>query len=112
MVPGLLLFLFGWAYPHFLETRPVWAYLYLAPTGLIPCPTLSILTGLVLILDGLGSRTICLVFGLAGLLYGVIGVFRLGVVIDAVLILGAFALLAVAFAKKPTPAIPARTGYK
>lgn len=112
MIPGILLFLFGWAYPHFLETRPIWAYLYLAPTGLIPCPTLSLLTGLVLILDGLGSRTIPLVFGLAGLLYGAIGVFRLGVAIDAVLILGAFVLLAVAFARKRTPAGPAGTGYK
>jgi len=111
-IPGILLFLFGWAYPHFLETRPIWAYLYLAPTGLIPCPTLSILTGLVLILDGLGSRTICLVLGLAGLLYGAIGVFRLSVAIDAVLILGAFALLAVAFAGKRTPAGPAGTGHK
>ncbi|MBP1770769.1 MAG: hypothetical protein H6P96_1387, partial [Candidatus Aminicenantes bacterium] len=41
-----------------------------------------------------------------------IGVFRLGVAIDAVLILGAFALLAVAFAGKRTLAGPAGTGHK
>ena len=50
---GAAMFLFGWAYPHFLETDSFVRYLYAAPTGLIPCPTLSIAIGLVLVLNGL-----------------------------------------------------------
>jgi hypothetical protein len=100
-VPGIALFLFGWAYPHFLPEEPVWAYLYRAPTGLIPCPTLAIVIGLALVADGLRSRAFGLALGLAGLLYGAIGVFRLGVTIDAALLAGAVLMLAVAFRKPP-----------
>jgi hypothetical protein len=101
LVPGIALFLFGWAYPHFLEGEPAWVYLYRAPTGLIPCPTLSIVIGLTLVADGFRSRAFGLTLGLAGLLYGAIGVFRLGVTIDAVLLAGAVLMLAVAFRKPP-----------
>ena len=103
LVPGLALFLFGWAYPHFLPGEPAWVYLYRAPTGLIPCPTLSIVIGLTVIADGLRSRAFGLTLGLAGLLYGAIGVFRLGVAIDAVLLAGAVLMLAVAFRKPSGP---------
>lgn len=39
---GLSLVAFGWMYPHFLEGGSVVRYLYAAPTGLVPCPTLSV----------------------------------------------------------------------
>jgi hypothetical protein len=94
LFPGLALFAFGWAYPHFLETVSFLPYLYAAPTGLIPCPTLLIVIGLALVLDGLGSRALCVILGIAGLLYGIIGVARLGVVIDWELLLGAAIILA------------------
>jgi hypothetical protein len=94
LFPGLALFAFGWAYPHFLETVSFLPYLYAAPTGLIPCPTLLIVIGLALVLDGLGSRALCVTLGIAGLLYGIIGVARLGVVIDWELLLGAAIILA------------------
>jgi hypothetical protein len=94
LFPGLALFAFGWAYPHFLETLSFLPYLYAAPTGLIPCPTLLIVIGLALVLDGLGSRALCVTLGIAGLLYGIIGVARLGVVIDWELLLGAAIILA------------------
>ncbi len=103
LAPGIALFLFGWFYPHFLDGAPVTAYLYLAPTGLIPCPTLSIVIGLALIAGGLDSRAVGLALGLTGLFYGITGVFRLGVAIDAALILGAILILAAAFRKKPLP---------
>lgn len=90
-VPGGLLFLFGWAYPHFLETPTSVAYLYAAPTGLLPCPTLSIVIGLTLLLGGLGSGAWLLLLGAAGSLYGLIGAIRLGVTIDGVLLAGAAA---------------------
>jgi len=95
--PGLALFVFGWAYPHFLGSAALLPYLYKAPTGLIPCPTLAIVIGLALILDGLGSRRLCLALGLVGLFFGVFGVARLGVAIDWTLLLGAAVILARAF---------------
>jgi hypothetical protein len=99
-IPGILLFIFGWVYPHFLE-NPSWlAYLYAAPTGTIPCPTLSIVIGAILILDGLASRALCVLLAIAGLLYGIIGVVQLQVIIDGVLISGSIAVLICAFANK------------
>jgi hypothetical protein len=94
LFPGLALFAFGWAYPHFLDSASLLPYLYQAPTGLIPCPTLAIVIGLTLVLDGLGSRALCLILGTVGVFYGVIGVARLGVVIDWTLLLGAVLILA------------------
>jgi hypothetical protein len=106
LLPGLALFVFGWIYPHFLDTSTFLPYLYMAPTGLIPCPTLSIVIGLALVLDGLGSRALCVMLGSAGLLYGAIGVARLGVRLDWGLLLGAVLILARA-ARRPLPADPA-----
>jgi hypothetical protein len=106
LFPGLALFAFGWAYPHFLDSVSFLPYLYRAPTGLIPCPTLAIVIGLALVLDGLGSRALCLALGVAGLFYGVTGVVRLGVVIDWTLLLGAAVLLARA-ALRPAMTKPA-----
>jgi len=100
MIPGIIMFLFGWAYPHFLDTPSFLPYLYSAPTGLIPCPTLSIVIGMFLVLNGLGSRSLSLLLGLAGLLYAIIGAGRLGVSIDSVLFLGAVVTLIVALAGK------------
>jgi len=99
MIPGIILFLFGWVYPHFLETTSFFPYLYSAPTGLIPCPTLSIVIGLFLILDCLGSRALSLILGLSGLFYGLIGAFRLRVSIDGVLLLGAVITLVLALTR-------------
>lgn len=97
VVPAALLITFGWVYPHFLTAdRPI-DYLYAAPTGLIPCPTLSFVIGVTLLLRGLGSRLWCLVLAIAGLLYGVFGAAMLGVLIDWVLFFGAVAMAYVAF---------------
>jgi len=92
-VLGALLFVFGWFYPHFLAVSSWVAYLYSAPTGLIPCPTLSIVIGLALILNGLSSRWWSLVIGIVGLFYGVLGVLRLGVTLDVGLIVGALVIV-------------------
>lgn len=100
LIPGILLFLFGWVYPHFLEAPSWLVYLYATPIGTIPCPTLSIVIGTVLILDGLASRTLCIVLAIAGLLYGIIGAVILQVMIDGILIAGSIAVLIRAFSKK------------
>jgi hypothetical protein len=90
---GALLFAFGWIYPHFLNTSSFLPYLYSAPTGLIPCPTLSTVIGIGLILGGLGSRAWSLVLGLTGIFYGIFGGARLGVWIDWILVLGALTIV-------------------
>jgi hypothetical protein len=87
VISGALMFIFGWAYPHFLDASSYLVYVYSAPTGLIPCPTLSIIIGSTLIVDGLGSRAWSLVLGATGIFYGAFGAFVLGVTLDLVLLI-------------------------
>lgn len=94
---GVLMFLFGWIYPHFLDTTSFLPYLYAAPTGLVPCPTLSIVIGLSLMVDGFHSRKWSLVLGATGLFYGLFGALRLGVTLDFFLLFGAILLIAEVF---------------
>ncbi len=94
---GGFMFLFGWIYPHFLNTSSLLTYLYAAPTGLVPCPTLSIVIGLGLIVGGLESRAWSLTLGITGLFYGLFGALRLGVTLDLVLILGALLIVLAIF---------------
>jgi hypothetical protein len=96
-VAGVVLALFGWVYPHFLTGGSWLRYLYRAPTGLIPCPTLSLVIGLALLANGFSSRAWSLCLGVVGVFYGLFGAFRLGVRIDLVLLFGAIALLVLAF---------------
>lgn len=86
---GIIMLIFGLAYPHFLETNNILGYLYASPFGLIPCPTLSAVIGFMLVYRGFGSKYAMLVMIVSGLFYGVFGVFKLGVYIDIVLIFGA-----------------------
>ncbi len=96
VLAGGAIVLFGWVYPHFLQERSSVAYLYAAPTGLVPCPTLSLMIGISLLAGGLESRTWSMVLSAAGLFYGVFGAFRLGVHLDVALLAGALTLLALA----------------
>ena len=91
-VSGVLLLTFAWVYPHFLHARTWAEHIYAAPLGLIPCPTLAAVTGVTLVLGLLESRTWSLTVAVVGLAYGAIGIFRLGVRIDVVLLAGAAAL--------------------
>jgi hypothetical protein len=90
---ALSLVAFSWVYPHFLEDRSVLVYLYAAPLGLLPCPTLSAVIGLALLARGFESRSWSTVLAGLGLAYGVYGSLRLGVAIDGVLVAGALTLL-------------------
>jgi hypothetical protein len=93
LVLGLAMLVFGLVYPHFVRPGSLLAPLYSAPTGVVPCPTLSLVIGATLVADGLGSRAWSLVLAGAGLFYGLFGVLRLGVMLDVGLIVGAAALL-------------------
>lgn len=94
-VAGSVLVAFGWFYPHFFRESSTFHYAVVAPLGVIPCPTLSFLIGATLLAGGM-SPLWSGVLGLGGLFYGVVGVLRLGVRIDIVLVLGAVVLLAIA----------------
>ena len=100
VMAGGFLTAFGWAYPHFLEGASWVTYLYAAPLGLIPCPTLSGVVGVALVADGLGSRAWALIVAAGAVGYGLIGAFRLGVVIDAILLAGAIFLALVVMVRR------------
>ncbi len=90
---GILMIAFGLFYPHFIETNSWIKYLYASPAGLIPCPTLSVLIGFLLVYNGFGSQTIIFTFILLGLFYGLFGVFKLAVHLDLGLIFGTLVLI-------------------
>jgi predicted lysophospholipase L1 biosynthesis ABC-type transport system permease subunit len=93
---GAFLVAFGWAYPHFLTTDHWTTYLYAAPFGLLPCPTLSAVIGLTLMLGMLRSKAWSVTVAAAGLIYGAMGVFGLGVTLDYGLLIGSAILGVVA----------------
>ena len=96
-VPGAILLVFGWTYPHFLLTESWTEYVYAAPFGVIPCPTLSAAIGATLLIRNLGTTAWKVILILSGLLYGAVGTFSLAVRLDAIL-LGGTLVLAVATA--------------
>ena len=89
---GLALTTFGLVYPHFLRAESWFEYLYAAPFGLVPCPTLAALIGVSLLAGSFGSRPWAATIAGASLIYGLIGVAALGVWLDAVLVAGAMIL--------------------
>lgn len=93
MIIGILMIVFGLVYPHFINADLFLKYLYASPVGLIPCPTLSVLTGILLLYNGLCSKSITLTFIGFGLFYGIFGVLKLTVYIDIFLIFGSISLL-------------------
>jgi hypothetical protein len=68
---------------------------------LIPCPTLSIVIGFTLLANGMSSRYWSLSLAVLGLFYGLFGILRLQVQIDAGLLIGATTLTILAFSLKP-----------
>lgn len=88
---GAIIFLSGFFYPHFLE-QDLWSYLYAAPVGLVPCPTLLTITGLVLVFNTSQLKLWFVVLTLVDFFYGVFGVMKLNVYLDLILIAGAILL--------------------
>ena len=92
-IAGLLLIIFGLIYPEFLKTDSFLEFAYAAPTGLIPCPTLCVLTGFALLYKGFGSVLWSLTIVAAGLFYGLFGVFYLRINLDWFLVAGSLILM-------------------
>lgn len=106
---------FGWLYPHFLVGDP-WRYLYAAPLGLVPCPTLSMAIGLALLVPG-GRRAWSLTLASIGVFYALFGALRLGVLIDFGLLAGALALAVLATTAirskwRPRASLPTESGAR
>jgi hypothetical protein len=93
VVIGIIMIAFGFVYPHFIKANSLFEYVYASPAGLIPCPTLSLLIGILLLFNALGSAAISLSFIIFGLFYGLFGMFKLGVTIDIFLLFGSISLL-------------------
>ncbi len=109
VIAGFLLVAFGWVYPHFLNTQSFLPYLYSAPVGIAPCPTLISVIGMALALGAFDSRSWGIVLAAVGLFYGLFGTLRLGVGLDWALAAGAAGLLAWCLAAGKEPATkPAR----
>ena len=92
---GAALVVFGWVYPHFVSTESLTEYAYAAPSGLIPCPTLSVVIGLTLLLRHVRTFAWTVPLIIVGFFYGLVGVFALGVVLDVALLAGAVILTVV-----------------
>ena len=93
LLAGIFMVLFGLVYPHFLNADSFLKYFYASPVGLIPCPTISILIGFILIFNGLSSQSITLTLIVLGLFYGIFGVLKLAVYLDIFLVIGTGALI-------------------
>ncbi len=91
-IAGILMIVFGLVYPHFLRSHSILKYLYASPVGLIPCPTLSVLIGFVLLFNGF-APSVTLIFIGFGLFYGIFGVLKLAVYLDLFLVFGTITLL-------------------
>jgi hypothetical protein len=83
---------FGWLYPHFLDAW-LWQLVVAAPLGLIPCPTLAAVIGLVLLCEATGEARQAILLAAGAIFYGLFGVLVLGVTVDLALIAGAIVLL-------------------
>lgn len=93
IVLGVALVLYGWCYPAFIGV-PWYRALYAAPAGVVPCPTLAVTSGVALVAGGFGSRAIPALLTPWTVFYAVFGIFRLGVVLDAGLLVASVGLVA------------------
>lgn len=103
---------YGSTYPHFLTTDSWTAYLYASPFGLLPCPTLSVAIGISLMLGMFRPPVWGFTLVAAGMAYGAIGVWRLGVVLDYGLLAGAAVLGGVLVFRAVRQRVPTDSGIQ
>jgi hypothetical protein len=94
VVFGAAFAVLGWIYPHFVTVESWATYIYASPLGLLPCPTLLFVIGVTLMFLNLDAVRWRAPLAVAGLLYGAIGVFRLGVALDWALLVASAMLTA------------------
>jgi hypothetical protein len=103
---GALTLAYAWVYPHFLDGSP-WLYTIGSPLGLVPCPTMSAVVGFGLLAGGFDSRSWSFVAAGVGVFYALFGMLRLGVWLDAGLLVASTGLAALAirdvFARRSAP---------
>ena len=78
----------GLVYPHFLNSDFT-IYLVASPTGIVPCPTLLLASGISLLFVKPDHKLLLYILMPLNLVYGLIGIFILGVYIDALLVCAA-----------------------
>jgi hypothetical protein len=93
IISGIIMITFGLVYPHFINPDSIIKYLYTSPAGLIPCPTLSVVIGFLLLYNGFGSQPITITLIVLGLFYGIFGVLKLAVYLDLFLLFGTIILI-------------------
>lgn len=106
---GSLLIAFGWAYPQFVAARSSLTYLYAAPLGVIPAPTLAFVVGVALVSSGFALDAWCIALGLAACVAGLTGAVVLGVTIDLAVFAGGVALVTLRMRKRHAAPGPARS---
>jgi hypothetical protein len=76
----------GFWYPDFVKTTPI-ALLLVSPAGIVPCPTLLIVLGLLTLTYPRVNKTQYTITAIIGVFYGFTGVFQLKVFLDIALII-------------------------
>jgi hypothetical protein len=108
---GAAMLVYALVYPHFLEGHIAVLYAIASPVGMVPCPTLAALFGFTLLSDMVLSRRWAMTLAAFGLFYGLFGMLRLGVVLDAGLLFGVVALVVGAgLAPRRAARVPASPG--
>lgn len=105
IITGILMITFGLVYPHFINPDSIIKYLYASPAGLIPCPTLSVIIGFLLLYNGFDSQPSTITLIVLGLFYGIFGVLKLAVYLDLFLLFGTVTLLIKYLLSLRTPAL-------
>lgn len=75
----------GFWYPEFVKANPI-ALLLFSPAGIVPCPTLLIVLGLLTLAYPKVNKTQYIITAIVGAFYGITGVFQLKVPLDLAII--------------------------
>ncbi len=78
---GAVTVIYALTYTHFTAVSG-WTDLWFTPVGVLPCPTLALVSGIGLMAGGFRSRAWSLTASLFGLVYSLYGVLQLGVMLD------------------------------
>ena len=84
-IVSLLFILLGLWYPEFVKASTL-EYFLVSPIGAIPCPTLITVLGMLNLYYSSVQRNELIVIAFFGFVYGFIGTFKLGILLDIILI--------------------------